>query len=614
METLEKRIVVRYWELSRLVVTALFLIFAFTTGLAAQSRQTDGPTDDLTRAESYLNQRKYEEAIILLEKMQRRTPDNPNVIALLRRTYQRTKEYSKLLDLLLRRLAQSETYLQDAGTIADCQFRLGMTAAAESTLTALLVLPPDNPQIHREVARIYRRNGRHTQAVDTYLEARILFDQPRLFSRELADIYESRRDYAEAIQEYFVDLQENPRNLEIVRRKINEITRTEEGTSELRAALEEIASSHPDNFLARLLYGELLLESENPEAAWTEYLAADNLSQDSTKYILYYIRRCLENGYHEPARRACLLFFERNPRHSSMIDVRQAYAMALVGLAKPDSAITVLKEVAELFRMPDSRAEVQFQIGNVYFEYLNNLDSAEFYYLQASSISRRTDIAFNATLRLGDCRLRRGDIDGADSAYAVSDGLRLNVEQREKVAFKRAELLFFTAQFDSVTSILKAMVAKYPRGFYVNDAIILNLQITENREPLDWSLRRFAAGSLQKRQLHLDSARTLFWELAIDSANTLADDALLELGRLYASVGQPDSAVIAYGMLVEQHPDGFLVPAALTEQGGVYAEQLNQPDSARAALRRVLTDFADSPFLEEARRRLQKLGPAQPGS
>jgi len=592
----------------------LLLIFAFTSGAAAQSRQADVPMDDLTRAESYLNQRKYEEAIILLEKMQQRTPDNPNMIALLRRAYQRTKEYSKLMELLLPRLAQSKTYLQDAGTIADCQFRLGMTAAAESTLTALLVPPPDNPQIHREVARIYSQNGRHTQAVDTYLAARALFGQPRLFSRELADIYESRRDYAEAIQEYFIDLQENPRNLEIVRRKINEITRTEEGTSELKAALEEIAAKNQQNFLARLLYGELLLESGDAEAAWPEYLAADDLSQDSTKYILYYIRRCLENGYHEPARQACLVFFERNPRHSSTVDVRLAYAMALVGLAKPDSAIAVLKEVAGLFRQPDSRAEVLFQIGNVYFDYRDDLDSAEYYYLQASSISRRDDIAFNAAMRLGDCRLRRGDMEGADSAYAASDKMRLSVEQREKIAFKRAELLFFTARFDSVTSALKALIAKYPRGFYVNDAVVLTLQITENREPLDWSLRRFAEASLQKRQRHLDSARALYWVLAIDSANALADDALLELGRIYAAAGQPDSAIVAYGRLIERYADGFLVPAALTEQGGVYDEQLNQPDSARAAYRRVLTDFADSPFLEEARRRLQKLGPEQPGS
>ena len=161
--------------------------------------------------------------------------------------------------------------------------------------------------------------------------------------------------------------------------------------------------------------------------------------------------------------------------------------------------------------------------------------------------------------------------------------------------------------------MLKSLIADHPRGFYVNDAIMLSLRISENREPFDWSLKKFAAAALKRRQERLDSARVIFWELAADSASGLADDALLELGRLYAKASQPDSAVFTYDMLIDRYPESFLVPAALTEQGSVYATGLGRPDAARAAFRRVLTEFGDSPYLEEARRLLRNMDHTPPG-
>lgn len=573
----------------------------------AQSEQSRQSAKSLVRAESYLSHGKYEEATIILEKLRLRDPANQKVVQLLRRAYQRNKEYAKLLDLLLADLPHSPKYEEDAALIADCHFKLGQVPAAESTLTELLVPPPADPQVYRLAARTYQRNGRHMQAVDTYERAREYLGQPTLFSRELADLYEARREYAKAIKEYFVDLQENPRNLRNVRRKIAAIVRVEEGTAELTAALQDIVAENPDNFYAHRLYAELLLESGDAEAAWPEYVAADRLAENPTEHILYFIRRCLENRQYDPARKACLTFFEQYSEHTSSVDVKLFYARALVGLGKPDSAITILQEVVTLFPRPEHQAETYQEIGNVYLDRQNNLDSAEHYYRQALASSSRHEIAFTSSVRLGDCLLRRGDLAGADSAYAGSAQLRPQQDQQEVVRFKRVELLFFTEKFDSLITALGSLIADYPQGFYVNDAIVLTMRVNENREPFDWSLKKFAAASLGQRQGRRDTAQVLFWELAADSTNGLADDALLELGRLYVRAGWPDSAVIAYGMLIERYPGGFLMPAALTEQGETYATKLNRPDSARAAYRRVLTEYADSPFLEEARRRLKDL-------
>lgn len=593
-----------------LVWTVLLVLLSWWDPPAtiAQRENPERFSESLERAESYLNQGKYEDGIIILEKLQRQKPRDPEVLRLLRRGYQRSKNYGKLLDLLQAGLPNTANYAEDVSLIADCWFKLDQIETAESTLTALLTPPPADQSYHDQAARTYLRNGRYLKAVEIYELARDHFGQPRLFSRQLADLYEARREYAKAIMEYFWDLQENPRSLSAVQRKIAAIVRMEEGTSELAEALRHIVAEYPENFHAHRLYAELLLESGDPEAAWPEYLAADNLAENPSDHILYFITRCIEDGHFSSARRSCLVFFERYPDHQRMLDVKISYARALSGLDRPDSAVAILQEIAHMFPIPEHKAETYLEIGNIYLDELGDPDSAETFFRRALSAGSRVETAFAASMRLGDCLLIRGDLAGADSAYAACTRLRLRDEQSEVVQFKRAELLFFTEKFDSVGQALKALIAGHPSGFYVNDAIILNLRVDENREPMDWSLKKFAAASLCVKRKCLDSAQALFWELTVDSTNALADDALFELGRVYAETGRPDSAVMMYGLLGQRYPDGFLMPAALTAQGLVYAERLHQPDSARAAYRRVLTEFADSPYLEEARRRLKGLG------
>jgi tetratricopeptide (TPR) repeat protein len=269
----------------RIVILAGMLFLALAAWFSpisarAQSASPERFSESLERAESYLNHGKYEEGIIILERLRHREPHDPEVLRLLRRGYQRSKNYGKLLDLLLDRLPYSAKYAEDAGLIADCWFKLDQVELAESTLTAMLTPPPEDRAFYIQAARTYLRNGRYLKAVEIYETAREHFGDPRLFSRQLADLYESRREYAKAIMEYFWDLQENPRSLNTVQKKIAAIVRMEEGTSELSAALRQIVAEHPENFHAHRLYAELLLESGDPVAAWPEYLAADDLAEN----------------------------------------------------------------------------------------------------------------------------------------------------------------------------------------------------------------------------------------------------------------------------------------------------------------------------------------------
>ncbi len=590
-----------------LLAMAAGLMFPFTGNAADDWSEIPVLESGKKRAESLISRGKLEEAIIVLEGLRDQLPDDQEVIERLQLLYRRTRNYEKLLDIMTEYLPTSAQPARDAVIIADCFFKLKQPAAAESTLTTILEPLPTNPQIYRDIAHAYTRNGRSLKAVETYEAARDQFDDPRLFSRELAGLYEARREYTNAIREYFWDLQEHPNRMRHVQRKINDIMKMEDGTEELASALEELAAEHSDNYHARSLYAELLLARGESDRAWPEILAADSLDNRPGEHILFYIEECLRREFYQAALTVCQDFMTLYPQHQRRIDAEVYRARAFVGLDRADSAITILRDLVDVFPQPQFRAELYQEIANAYLRHLNELDSAEHYYRTALEHTGRRDDRFEIVSLISECLLRSGELARADSALASGDIRKLRPEQREQMHFGRAELLFFSGRYDSATAALESVIKSYPNGFYVNDAILLNLQITENRDPMDWSLSRYSAGRLKLRQRQFDSAMVYFRQVADDSANGLADDALYDLGSLYRQTNRPDSARASYQALIDRYPERFSVPAALVALGDVYADEFAEPEKAREAYHRVLTEFSDSPYLEEARRKMQNL-------
>jgi len=142
----------------------------------------------------------------------------------------------------------------------------------------------------------------------------------------------------------------------------------------------------------------------------------------------------------------------------------------------------------------------------------------------------------------------------------------------------------------------------------VNDALELGLLLTENKDAMNWSLARYAGALFAVRRNEYDSASVLFGQLVQDSSSQVADDALFHLAGLQAERKQYDQAVAGYRSLIERFPESFLVPRAWVQIGGLFEGPLNNPEEARNAYQTGLAEYRDSPLVEEARLRLQRIG------
>jgi tol-pal system protein YbgF len=131
-----------------------------------------------------------------------------------------------------------------------------------------------------------------------------------------------------------------------------------------------------------------------------------------------------------------------------------------------------------------------------------------------------------------------------------------------------------------------------------------------------------AAGLSPARML--DSARTDYfsgdWSLALSGFEALlrtfprseaAGEAQFYIGETYYAQNKWREAIDAYGLVLQNHRNSSMVPAAYFKRGRAYA-QMNQVDAARASWEAVIKAFPESDDARLAKQDLERINRSNP--
>ncbi|MBI3872381.1 MAG: tetratricopeptide repeat protein [candidate division Zixibacteria bacterium] len=571
---------------------------------------TRNMSEELLDAERLMSEDHFQEAVDLLlplwDKQTQVTADDP-IGSTLRRAYRGLKDYQGVQRVLQRQLAATNAEPFLLSELANLYFDSGQADSAQATLDRLIKFDPKDPQRHHLAADVYLRAGRTNEGMEVYRKARVALGDSVAFSEELARILEARREYAGAVSEYFRWLDAKPESRRTVQKQITSLIKIPEAAPQITAALRGIVIARPSHEYAHRLYGDLLMESGLTDSAFAEYRRADHLSDQPGGHRWFGIQRCLETGHYQVARDEAVAFLKDYPSYPEATQVHFALAKAELSLGHVAVAVGMLKALAAQMSNPNERAHVEFQIGDVYRTHTSDMDSAAAYFQKVVDAAGHPADKPTALIRLGEIALFHGNLPGADSAYQRASQEATALPQKEEAAYHQAELSFLSGSYDTCATRLKNLVRQFPRGFYVNDALEMSIILKENKDPMNWSLKRYSAGLLAIKRRMPDTALACFGQLAADSANSLADDAQLAIGRLYSDEAEYPQAVSAYRSLIARFPGSFLVPRVWAKLGDLYSGPLADPAQAKTAYQIILRDFKDSPLVEEARAHLQAL-------
>jgi len=216
--------------------------------------------------------------------------------------------------------------------------------------------------------------------------------------------------------------------------------------------------------------------------------------------------------------------------------------------------------------------------------------------------------------RIGDCYIMRGLLDQAKNWYnQMVARYGANDEVEKKALLEIGKIDYWNGNFDAAVKSFSRIqsepvnITDDRAGFYVNDAIDFMMFIEENKGTPEL-LKKFAAASLLSDQKQYEKALTLFYEIAQNSsAESLLDDAWLQIGQLEYQLGHYPQALSAFQTLIQKQPESVHCDLAQKMIGEIYEVGLRDLKKAQESYEVVLTSYPNSVLLEEVRKRIRGL-------
>ena len=466
------------------------------------------------------------------------------------------------------------------------------------------------------------------RAVETYQRGRKTMDDENVFSLELAQLFVAKMDYLSASAEYIRFLKLNPLQQVFVQSRMATFTGKPEGRQAAITAATAELHNNADQYLYELLQW-LYVEGHDFDHALETAMKLDKLTSSRGEKLLQFAERALREKEYGIAVKAFERSLEGQLAAAERSRAMYGYALALKEAATPSDSSLAPWDVNDK-RIPEAGASSKA------VDAFNGVIAAY----------PSTDLAARSVYQIGLIRLGRGDLTGTRSAfesarqnhnapapfrYTVSlalgnvalrqgDSLRARIEfqqvaaapdalpdQSDEATFHLAEIDFFGGHIDGATSLLNAMTLNLKADF-ANDAIALQGFLAENAGSKE-ALADYAHGEFLARQRRYTEAVAVFQDLVVRFPRALlADDATLRAGELQTAAGFYHESAATYQALLDTFKERSpLLDRAQYMMAVVYDRGIHDAGKALVAYELLLTQYPNSMFVDEARRRIRSL-------
>jgi len=497
--------------------------------------------------------------------------------------------------------------------LADLQLKTQNEEEARINLNKAINLAPNEKITYLQVALVYLRNGLTSDAIDTYKSARLNLNDPHIFSLELAGIYEALTDYKQAVDEYFLYMEDDSVKFDLIEDRVNRLIQTEENLDGIQLALEERIKNNPQDKYSHKLYGDLLFRRGNLELAFETYKTVDRLFGAQGKFILSFAQKSQTKRFFNQAIGASQFLLSKSPSKELAVQARLSIANSYEGLEKYEDAISTYQETIDEhqkdapFRFASEAAQSFHQIGEIKLFHLKKPDEAFLSYQKVVSTYPESNRFAEALVRLGDCLMIKGNLDSAAFLFENALNDPRTESKEEELKFKLTEIEFYRGDFEEALEGYNKQVSDFPKGFYVNNSLERIVIITENQSLDRYLLSVFAQAMLEELQGRFDPALLKLEKIISAKSANLSDKAQFEKAKIYRQRRKFSSSLDAFQELIEKYPQSFYCAKAEKLIGDIYWYDLEDKAKAIRAYEKVLKDYPRSPFVDEVRERLKTL-------
>ncbi|PJJ80190.1 tetratricopeptide repeat protein [Mucilaginibacter auburnensis] len=478
-------------------------------------------------------------------------------------------------------------------------------------------LPASAPEISN-LASLFYQGGNTDYAIKTFLQGRKKLGKEDLFANELITLYRYKRDKENITEEFLNFLPANPGYLAQAQYTLSTVYEDDADYDLLRTALLKRIQKAPDQTVFINMLTWMYMQQKEYDQALNQALALSRRTNSDGSDVYDLCRTLVIDEAYDTAIRGYEFIISKgksSPWYTSakieLIDAKNLKVTTgkyvyddLIGLEKD-----YLDLLNELGRTQSTTYAMQ-RLARLQAFKLHKLDDAQKILEEATAIPNlRKELLASCKLDLGDVYLLNNQPWEATLLYSQVEKDNQNTNAGQDAKFRNAKFSYYTGDFEFAKGQLTVLKSATSQ-LIANDALNLSLLVTDNlaADSAGNALKVYAradklifAEQPEKAMVVLDSINVLYPD------NILADDISMAKARIYIQQKNYNEAITHLKKIYTEHPTDLWADDAVYMVADIYDNQLNDKEQAKALYQKIITDYAGSLWINDARKRFRIL-------
>ncbi|NUM31395.1 MAG: tetratricopeptide repeat protein [Bacteroidetes bacterium] len=581
--------------------------------------------NDEELAAEFLNNKEFEKAAVLYEKLLKKDNASPYYYINLLTCYIELKSWSdaeKMIKKQVKNFPDNYFFRVDQGYILQKQNKNDDASEIYNNLIKSLEKYPSGTV---QLATAFLRRDLPDYAISTYINTRKYLKNEQLYSENLLDLFVLTGKSKELIDECIKILVFNNQYFEKSKEYLIKIFDKKTDIDYLKQKCIETVSKHPEKKVFDDLFIWTFIQSRDFAGAYRQSVAIDKREKGEGYRLLDLAQICLSNYDYETAVK-CLKYIIALGENGSFF-VNASYGLLetkymVITSGNNDSSNYVSKCINEYndflkrFGKNSNTSKSIKQLADLYMFYQYDIAKAITLLEEISSIPGvSARFVSESKLQLADAYLISGDIWEAQLLYSQVDKDFKEDPLGQEAKFRNARLSYFNGDFEwakEQLDILKTATSQ----LIANDALELSLMIQENTglDSTTDALEQFAKADLLIFQNNLDKALEILNLFPFTFPHhDLEDDILFAKARIMEKKKDFSMAIKLYESLITLFGDDIFADNAIYNLAKIYDFKLKDKKKAKETYEKLIFNYTSSLFTVEARKR-QKILSEELGS
>lgn len=569
-------------------------------------------------ADNYFDQGEYEKAKAIYEKIYEQSPRDLKNINQLVATYQELQEYASAEKLLLEQLQGNVTYpnlwvdlgynyqLQDQPQKAQENYQKAIDRVGKSSAYAYTI------------GRSFQQYNLLDEAVITY-ETALKEKANATFTVEVARIYGEKGELDKMFESYLNLIEKEPKYVYAIKRNFAEFVtedKENEANQMLRKSLLVKNQQTPDVMYNSLLSWLFTQQKEYQKAFVQERAIYVRSPQKNMRPMFELANLAQEENQLEAAREIYNYLITNEDIIARKIEAQAALLQLEINEATAKEYQKIEEDFQQVFEAYTQASSTEiFPIQLQYAQFLafqkgeKNSALAKLDTLLNSRINRYEEA--QAKMVKADILVLQEKFNQALIYYSQIQKLLENSEIAQEATFKIAKTSFYKGDFDWAKTQLKVLKTATSK-LIANDALQLHLLIGDNMQTevdsTHTALKQFAkADLLAYQKKNTEAIALLDAILAENKGQAIEDDALFMKANILFKQKKYQEALESFKDIAVSTQRSIYADETYFTMAKIYEEQLNNPEEAKSNYEKIIFEYEDSIYYNEARKKYRQL-------